>query len=86
MLQIAEYLSETGGQSLGIGAIDIILATCEKLAAFPLMGSPRTDLDAELRAFPVLSYIILYHVRDELVTIARVLHQRQDARRIFGVE
>jgi toxin ParE1/3/4 len=44
------------------------------LAQYPLAGEARPDLAAEVRAFPVGSYVIFYRPSDDGIEVLRVLH------------
>jgi toxin ParE1/3/4 len=50
------------------------------LAAFPMIGSARPDLNAEARHLVVGNYLSLYRVRDGNVEIVRILHGRMDVK------
>lgn len=47
----------------------------------PAIGSPRDDLRRGARIFPAGQHLIVYEVDTIIVRIARLLHQRMDARR-----
>ena len=71
-------------------AADRLLDTfCEKsvlLAAHPLIGEQRPDLDdlvPGVRAFSVSNYVIFYQPTTAGVRIARVLHGARDVRSAF---
>jgi toxin ParE1/3/4 len=51
---------------------------CAMLADHPLMGRPRDDLAAGLRAFLVGEYLIFYRTAPGGVEVVRVLHGRRD--------
>jgi toxin ParE1/3/4 len=50
-----------------------------ELARFPDLGRARDEIAAGLRGHPAGNHIILYRVSDEELTVARILHARQDA-------
>jgi len=49
-----------------------------------LMWRPRDEVMPGLRSVLVHPYTIFYRVTDEVVEIARVLHERRDFSRIFS--
>ncbi len=57
------------------GGLDQILG---RLQEFPAIGRPRPDLAAGLRSWSYRSHIMFYVADDDMLTIARVLHQRMD--------
>lgn len=50
----------------------------------PEMGRSRPDLFPGCRSYRVREHIVYYALRDESVTVFRVLHGRMDARRQFS--
>jgi toxin ParE1/3/4 len=50
------------------------------LARYPLSAPSRPDLGPGLRARIISPYIAFYRVEDGVVVIARILHERRDAR------
>lgn len=54
------------------------------LSGVPGAGRPRDDLRPGLRSFPVRQYLLYYRpLAGGGIGLARVLHGRRDARRIF---
>ncbi|HEU4455604.1 MAG TPA: type II toxin-antitoxin system RelE/ParE family toxin [Longimicrobium sp.] len=60
-----------------------IMDTCDRIGEMPLSGTRRKELRPTLRSVAVNPYTIYYRVVGERVEISRILHQRQDAARIF---
>jgi toxin ParE1/3/4 len=58
--------------------IDRFEATFDMLARTPLAGRARHDLAANLRSFPVGSYVLFYIPLSDGIEVIRVLHGRQD--------
>ena len=50
----------------------------------PLLGRARDDLRPGLRTYPIEPHLIFYEVRRNTVRVARIVHQRMDARRVLG--
>lgn len=57
--------------------------TYRLLARNPFLGRARDEVRPGLRSFPVGRHMVFYYIQTGFVEIARVLHQRQDARRQF---
>lgn len=85
MLGCAEYLEETIGQAAGLTLIHEIFNACARLVEFPFSGYPRPAFERGLRVYLVDQLAIFYTVDDDFITVKRILHQHQDAARIFGV-
>lgn len=60
-----------------------ILEACDRLGENPLSGKPRKELRPTLRSLAVSPYMVFYRIVGGRVQISRILHQRQDAARIF---
>ena len=58
--------------------LDRIDAACEMLADNPQGGPRREDLARGLRFYPVGNYLIFYTVRNDGITVVRVLHGARD--------
>jgi toxin ParE1/3/4 len=58
--------------------LDTIQEKAKVLAVHPEMGRERPDLAAEIRSFPVHSYLVLYRVISGGIEVARVLHGARD--------
>ena len=51
---------------------------CRLMVSRPKMGRERSDLEANIRSFGVMSWIIFYRIDDDFVEIVRVLHSARD--------
>ena len=58
--------------------IDLIEQKCYLLADNPKIGRQRNELAAELRSFPVKSYVIYYRCRERGIEIIRILSSAKD--------
>lgn len=47
------------------------------IGQFPDVGRQRSDLRPGVRTFPVESHLILYEEQGNVVTVLRIVHQRQ---------
>lgn len=61
--------------------LDLIDEACQMLAGHQHAGKSRDDLAHGLRFFPVGNYLVFYGVRDDGITVVRVLHGARDYRR-----
>jgi toxin ParE1/3/4 len=87
LVQAAEYLDrETGNPEFGHRLHDGLDQVMDLIAENPWMGRAREDLQEGLRGFPHGHYTIFWRLHDDDVEIVRVLHQRQDVEREFGVK
>ncbi len=59
---------------------------CRRLAQDPGIGHPRDDLTtrADVRFWPVSSYLIIYRPATTPLEVLRVLHGKRDAKAILG--
>jgi plasmid stabilization system protein ParE len=63
---------------------DLIRAEMDKLAEMPGMGHVRPDVNnSSYRFWGVFSYLIAYRVRGRTLYISRVVHGRQNLKRMF---
>jgi toxin ParE1/3/4 len=60
--------------------------TADLLARFPELGRVRSDLGIGVRSFPIEGYMICYRIDENVVTIARILDQRQNIPKQFGTQ
>jgi plasmid stabilization system protein ParE len=87
LIQAAEYLDrETGNAVFGHRLHDEIDHVMNLIVENPLMGRARPDLQNGLRGFPHGQYTIFWRLRENEIEIVRVLHQRQDVEREFGIK
>ncbi len=76
---------ERGGQIENAnGLIAEFLEVFQNLADFPDIGTPRTYLQADQRAFPHDDYIIVYRRQPERVDILHVVYGRMDLDAYFS--
>ena len=64
--------------------LDEIAAKCDLLAEHPRLGPARPDIRADLRYFPVGSYLILYRAIEGGVEIVRVAPGARNLSDLFG--
>ena len=58
--------------------LDRIDEVCTMLADQPHGGPSREDLAPGLRFYPVGNYLVFYTLRDDGITVARVIHGARD--------
>ena len=74
--RIFEYLYEFN--PLAADKTDAIIeAKVENLIQQPLMGVEKDGLPGRLLIIPEVSMVVLYFVREDVIHILRVLHQKQ---------
>jgi plasmid stabilization system protein ParE len=63
---------------------DELEAAMQMLCEMPGMGHPRSGVkNPAYRFWPVYSYLIVYRVSGEKLTVSRVIHGARNLRRIF---
>jgi toxin ParE1/3/4 len=85
LLEIWSYFSPNGFDQAD-DFLNELETTFEFLAANPLAGRARDELQKGLRSFVHSNYLISYRVIRDTVEIARVLHGWRDLPSIFGEE
>lgn len=53
----------------------------ERLQDHPLIGKARDDLRAGLRSWPVEHHVLYYRIKDDVIEVVRILHERADPAR-----
>jgi len=87
MEQAVEYLDgETGQKDAGNRWLDRLHQAFARLAAAPSIGRLRMDIEPGLRSYIFEQYTIFYYVYPKQIEISRVLHQRRNFRKEFGIE
>jgi toxin ParE1/3/4 len=85
--EAAAYLDrETGTSAFGSRLVADLQRVMYPIAENPQMGRAREDLQEGFRGFPHGHYTIFWRLHDDAIEIVRVLHQRQDVEREFGVK
>ena len=76
------YLIESTIKSWGIEQAKqyalSIEAVLDKLCEHPNIGIQRNELYIAARSFPVGKHIIYYQFKDDIIEVARILHQSMD--------
>jgi toxin ParE1/3/4 len=76
--KIADYYLNIGQVEAGEKVFQEFNRKCRYLTQFPNIGRSYGHIIPGLRGLPLDSYIILYEVTDEFVTILHVVNGRQD--------
>jgi toxin ParE1/3/4 len=85
--EASEYLDrETANPEFGHRLVIDLQRVMYLIAENPGMGRARPDLQEGLRGFPHGHHTIFWRLNDSDVEIVRVLHQRQDVEREFGLK
>lgn len=78
---IEEYYANRAGPEIAQGLVERVTGTLERLLVRnPRVGRARPHLGEDVRAFPVLPYIIFYRVLDRRVYVIRIVHGHRDIR------
>ena len=64
--------------------LDDLFAACDRLAEFPLIGHGRAELGANVRVWPVHSYLIAYLPETKPLQIVRFVSGYRDLLALFG--
>jgi plasmid stabilization system protein ParE len=79
LVQIWRYIQEKRSETMADRVEEVILEKMALLAADPGIGHPRSDLTAaDVRFFPVYSYLIVYRPSMAPLQIVAVLHGARD--------
>ncbi|MCG6120458.1 MAG: type II toxin-antitoxin system RelE/ParE family toxin [Blastomonas sp.] len=80
LAEITAYIArESGNRGPALGFRKRLLAKCAKLARLSAtLGTPRSELAAELRSTPVGNYLLLFRYDESRVTVVAVLHASRD--------
>ncbi len=78
---IEEYYANRAGPAVAQDLVERITGTLERLVVRnPKVGRARRHLGEDVRAFPVLPYIVFYRVSDRHVYVIRIVHGHRDIR------
>lgn len=80
---ILNYTLSTWGQDQFLEFATKLEATLEIIADNQQIGIARPELPNKMRSFSIEHHVIFYYISEGIVKVARVAHQRQDAKRIF---
>src|SRR5947209_1858440 len=83
--EIEEYISKDNPDAASRW-LSTLREKCLLLSEQPGIGRNRSDLMANLRGFPVGSYIIFYRAVGSGIQIVRVLHGARDIPELFATE
>ena len=86
LTEAADYLDQqTGNPSFGNRLLDELDHVMNLIAEHPWMGRERGELQPGLRGFPHGSFVIFWRVEKTIVEIVRILHQKRDVEKAFGL-
>jgi antitoxin ParD1/3/4/toxin ParE1/3/4 len=84
LAEIWRYLKKESGQETADRVESVIRAKFVFLAEFPGAGHLRRDLtSAEVRFFPVYSYLIVYRPESKPLEIVSILHASRDVKGVL---
>jgi toxin ParE1/3/4 len=78
---IFDYSTVAHGREAAEAYLRLLDATFGRLAEFPELGVPRSDLRDGLRSLPIREHRIYYRFDGKLILVARVLSKAMDAER-----
>ncbi len=76
--RIGDYTGREWGVAQKRKYLGQIKDTFKAIRDTPGLGSPRDDIDKDLRAHPVRKHIIFYRQTKNLLVVVRVLHESMD--------
>ena len=76
--EIEAYILEQSGEGRAAAVMTRLQKTMHNLAAMPGMGRRKPYVDRNTRSFPVLSWTIFYTLREDGITVVRILHGHRD--------
>jgi toxin ParE1/3/4 len=80
----SHLFADSGSGDVADRVTDSITELFLTLAKNPHIGRLRPDLTAEVRSFPVGSYVVFYRIETGVVVVVRVLHGRRDIPSLLG--
>jgi toxin ParE1/3/4 len=69
---------DSGSRDVALRFLDVLERKIATYATQPELGERRPDLGAEVRCFPVGSYVVFYRARKDDIEVLRVLHGSRD--------
>jgi toxin ParE1/3/4 len=85
LVEIWRYIKEQASVAIADRVVSTIRERIVFLAGTPGAGHLRKDLtDADVKFFPVYSYLIVYRPETDPLQIASVLHGRRDVEQILN--
>jgi len=79
--KIADFTESEWGKVQARTYINLLVTEIERLADYPLIGSPITHVRGSYRKPNIGSHSVYYVVQQKDVRIMRILHERRDALR-----
>lgn len=83
LFKIISSTIESWGSTQAKVYAQTIDAALLKLAQYPDFGRERNDIYNDAKSFPVEKHFVFYHVSDDGIDVARILHQRMDPSKHF---
>lgn len=80
---ILNYTLETWGWDQYLETAERIASVLEVISDNQEIGVARSDLPNGMRSFPLEKYIVFYFIAEGTAKVARIAHQRQNAKNIF---
>jgi antitoxin ParD1/3/4 len=84
LVEIWYYIKEQSSSTVANRVESVILDQLSFLARTPGIGHSRADLtDADVKFFPVYSYLIVYRSNTDPLQVAAILHGQRDLQEIL---
>ncbi len=83
LIEIWSYVSQNSFESAD-NFLDRFEEAFTLLVEQPFVGRARGELAADLRSFPVSSYLIFYRLNEDVIEIVRVLNAARDVEAAFN--
>jgi len=82
LAEIGRYIAQDN-PTRAASYVDEIEKHCQRIAQFPHMGTPRSEIAVNLYSIPHGSYLIFYSIHTDEIHIEHVLHGARDIERFF---
>lgn len=82
LIDIWLYISDDSPENAD-GFLDKLNEKANRIAEFPDIGVSRSELEDNLKSFPVDRYVLFYRMIPEGIELVRVLHSSKDITLLF---
>ena len=83
LIDIAQYTFTNYGKQQVDTYLQTLYDAMELLTKNPKIGHSRNDISEGYEILNVESHLLIFKANDENMTIARILHKRQDIKQLF---
>jgi toxin ParE1/3/4 len=78
LLDIWSYYASEASDDIADKVVAQIVTAARRIAALPLSGRPRDDLQSGVRSVLAHPYLVFYRETEDVVQVLRVLHERRN--------